>query len=207
MAIFTFSSAQGGGPEEKFWKWFQKNEEQIFKFRNDQEVIFNQLSHEMETVNPDLTFELGPLEESGKREFTISAGGIKSAFPFVESLFESAPNLNRWVLIKYRQRISPLLDLEFGGKSIAAKDVHFKMYKDGEKVGIVLFLDGYTDEEQDIYGNLGYLFLDEALGEYDTEMKVGFIEFHGRDSEHFTGASPLSDLAEYFDDYFKNSDK
>lgn len=79
------------------------------------------------------------------------------------------------------------------------------MFKDQDKVGLIILLDGYNDGEKDIYANIGYLFLDEALGEYDIEMKVGFIEFHSRESEYFEGARPLSELADHFDEYFKRN--
>jgi len=205
MAIFSFSNAFGGSPEQKFWEWFENNEERLFHFEREREAIFDKLSHEMKNVNPDLTFEFGPVKENGKREFVITAGGIKNAFPSVESLFSTAPNLKRWEFVKYRPRRSPLNDISYGGKSIAVKDVHYKMYKDGEKVGIVLFLDGYNEEEHETFGSIGFLFLDEALGEYDIETKVGFIEFHGRDSKHFEGAQFLSELADAFDYYFRNN--
>jgi len=204
MTIFSFSNVFGASPEQKFWKWFESHEGMLFDFERDRENIFDELSVEMNKVNPDLTFEFGPVNGNGKREFVISAGGIKKSFPSVELLFSTSPNLDRWEFIKYRPRRSPLNDLDYGGKSIASKDVDFKMFKDGEKVGIVLFLDGYNEKEHDTYGNLGYLFLDEALGEYDMETKVGFIEFHGRASKYFEGSRPLSELADDFDYYFNS---
>ncbi len=203
MSIFSVSSAFGATPEIKFWKWFQKNEDVLFNFEEDRENIFDALGNEMRKVNQDLTFEFGPITGDGKREFVISAGGIKTAFPWVESLATGAPDLEKWIFIKYRQRRDPLNDLEFGGVSVAASDVHFQMFKDGEKVGIVLFLEGQNDAQSDTYANIGYLMLDEALGEFDIETKVGFIEFHNRESEYFEGARLLSELPEAFDSYFE----
>jgi hypothetical protein len=66
-------------------------------------------------------------------------------------------------------------------------------------------LDCYNDDEKNIYANIGYLLLDEALGEYDIEMKVGFIEFHSKDSEYFEDSQPLNELAGHFDEYFKST--
>jgi hypothetical protein len=42
-------------------------------------------------------------------------------------------------------------------------------------VGILLFLPDYSSVDSR-FGQIVYLFLDEALGEYDVEMKVGFIQ-------------------------------
>ena len=204
ISILSVSNVFGATPETKFWKWFQKNEEGLFHFEKDRERIFDELSIEMRKVSQDLTFEFGPVTGEGKREFVISAGGIKNAFPQVESLAESAPDLEKWIFVKYRQRREPLNDLEFGGVSIAANDVHFKMFQDGEKVGIVLFFADQNEAQSDIYANIGYLMLDEALGELDIETKVGFIEFHNRESEYFEGSQLLLELAEAFDSYFEN---
>jgi hypothetical protein len=205
MSFFPFKNAFAGSSEAKFWKWFVKNQDMLFEFEKDRENIFDKLSSEINKVNPNLTFEFSPKLESGKREFVISAAGIKDAFPVVEALYNSAPNLSKWIFIKFRPRRRPLNDVSFGGKSIKASEVHYKMFKDQEKVGLIIFLDGYNDAEKDTYGNIGYLFLDEALGEYDIEMKVGLIEFHSRESEYFEGSRPISELADHFDEYYKNT--
>ena len=205
MSLFSFKNTFAASPEAKFWKWFVKNQDMLFDFEKDRENIFDNLSAEMNKVHPNLTFEFSPVLETGKREFVISAAGIKDAFPAVEALYDSAPNLPKWVFIKFRPRRKALNDLSFGGKSIKASEVRYKMFKDQEKVGLIIFLDGYNDAEKDTYGNIGYLFLDEALGEYDIEMKVGFIEFHSRESEYFEGSRSLNELADHFDEYFKNT--
>ena len=204
MGIFSFKNTFAGSSEDTFWKWFQKNESTILNFERDQERTFDKLASKMNVVNEDLTFEFGPISDDGKREFVISAGGIKASFPAVEALHSSAPQMKNWVFTKYRPRRNPLNDLSYGGVSVPVGDVHYKMFKDDEKVGIIVFLKGCSEEQHDIYGNIGYLFLDEALGEYDIETKVGFIEFHNRESKYYEGALPLKELAEAFDDYFQH---
>lgn len=197
MQLFANDSATGS-----FWKWFISNEKDLYDFESNQEAVFDRLTKEMHKVHEDLTFEFSPVRENGTREFVISAGGIKEAFPAVESLHDSAPKLARWNVLKYRQRRSPLNDLDFGGRRTKAKEVHYLIFKDDdpEKVGIMLFLDGYINDEQDLtWKQIGYLFLDEALGEYDVEMHVGAIVFFDRESEYYEHASPLAELADHFD--------
>ena len=200
LTIFT-DSAEGSSSEDTFWRWFTKNEQRIFAFEADREAIFDELGKQMEQVNPELTFEFGPIQD-GKREFVISAGGIKSAFPAVEALYAKAPSLSRWVWVKYRPRRASLSDIEYGGKEIRAEEVHYLLAKDGDKVGIVLFFDGYKDDERTTFAQIGYLFLDEALGEHAVETQVGFVEFRGRDSKYFSQARPLRGLATQLDEYF-----
>ncbi len=205
VSILSFFDAfSGGSKEARFWKWFVKNQEMLFHFERDQETIFDKLSAKMDKVHPDLTFEFSSVRENRKREFVISAGGIRAAFPAVKSLFIQAPMLERWEFVKFRQRCYPLMEVNFGGKAVNPEDVHFNMYKDDDKVGIILFFDGYNEVEEDTYASIGFLLLDEALGEYDIATKVGFAEFHSRESEHFEGASLLSELPGIFDHYWKN---
>lgn len=45
-----------------------------------------------------------------------------------------------------------------------------------------------------MFGQIGFLLLDEALGEYAVEVQVGFIKFESRESKYFSEASPLLDL-------------
>lgn len=81
-------------PEHAFWNWFQKNEATLFDFEKDQERIFDRLSAELQKIDPNLTFEFGP-QDNGRREFTISADGIRKAFPAVEKLYAAAPSMPR----------------------------------------------------------------------------------------------------------------
>lgn len=87
--------------------------------------------------------------------------------------------------------------------------MHYLIFRDESpgKAGIMLFLDGYREDEKSLFGQMGYLFLDEALGEYDVEMKVGAIVFQSRDSKYFVRAHPLSELPSDFDRYLDKQKK
>jgi len=202
MAFFSFGARASG--EDAFWQWFQKNEVRLFTFEKDQEAVFNELGSRMKRVNADLTFEFGPVQ-NGRREFVISAGGIKSAFPSVDALYKKAPALPRWVWVKFRPRRDHIHDIKLGDKTIKASDVHYVLAEDGAKVGIVLFFDGYNEKEKSTYGQIGYLFLDEALGEFAVETQVGFIEFEPRTSRYFKDAMLLKELPQHFDEQTKRA--
>jgi hypothetical protein len=199
MVFSLLSTRASAGNEDAFWKWFAANEARLFSFEKNQNAIFDELGTQMSLVNADLTFEFGPVS-NGRREFVISAGGIRAAFPYVEALYNKAPPLPRWVWIKYRPRRLPINDLNYGGKSIKVDDVRFLLAKDDDKVGIVLFFDGYNEKEKGVFGQIGYLFLDEALGEYSVETQVGFIEFRGHDSKYFAQSHPFKELPQQFDE-------
>ncbi len=205
VSYFIMTQVVYGGPKETaFWGWFSKNDSRLYSFEKDQENIFNEISSELSKIDPDLTFEFGPIGSDGKREFVISGGGIKSAFPQVESLYSSAPQLPKWKYTKFRQRRSPLNDISYGGVDVKVSDVYFNLYKDkGDRIGIIVFMKGYTKDQEDIYANIGFLILDEALGEYDVESKLGFIEFHAINSPYFTNSKNIGELANSIDQIFK----
>src|SRR3954470_17338293 len=149
--------------EQAFWKWFESNQDDLFHFERDREAIFERLSGALNKVHRDLTFEFSPLRKDGTREFVISAGGIKAAFPSVEALYAVAPKLPKWTILKYRQRRFPIHDLEYAGRKVKSADVHYAIFEDEDpkKVGIMIFLDGYTEKDKgSVWGQIGYLFLD-----------------------------------------------
>ena len=189
---------------ERFWKWFKENEERLFNFEKEQDKIFNELTKELSIIDDNLTFEFSSVKNDGKREFIISADGIKSSFSTVEALAEMAPTMERWTIIKYRPRRSTLSELNFQGKCVKPEDVYYALFNDDEpsKVGIILFFKDYEVKEKDIWGQIGFLILDEALGEYDVEIKLGAIVFESINSEYFKNAHPLNELQEEFDRCF-----
>jgi hemoglobin-like flavoprotein len=189
--------------EQLFWDWFAKEEESLFNFETDQERVFGALAFALANVSPELTFEIGP-KADGVREFVISAGGIKAAFSAVETLALVAPPLPRWRVVEFRQRRDPLIPLEFGGKTVDPSSVQFSLLTNGEELGLYLFFDGYDEKEKAVWGQIGYLFLDQALGEYDVETKVGLIEFHRPDAPQDAARYPLRQLPKLFDEKFES---
>jgi hypothetical protein len=79
-------------------------------------------------VRPELTFEFGPIAE--KREFVISAAGIKDAFPVV-ALARAAPPLARRHIIRFRPRRDPTYTIQVGDDGIDPKDVQFSLVDSG----------------------------------------------------------------------------
>ena len=188
-------------PEQEFWRWFQKNETNLFNFETNQEVVFDHLGAQMRKIQESLTFEFGPVT-NGKREFVISADGIKIAFPAVERLYASAPKLDRWIFIKFRPRRTPM-DIEYSGVKAKVDDVYCTVEPDRGKAGITVFFRGYEAEQDKIYKGIAFLMLDQALGEYDVETKVGFIEVKPFSANSTLEKKPIKDATKVFDDFWK----
>jgi hypothetical protein len=188
-------------PEQEFWKWFQKNETMLFTFEKDTEKVFDRLSAQMKKVHESLTFEFGPVKD-GRREFVISADGIKEAFPYVEKLYAIAPKLDRWIFIKFRPRRTAM-DVEYAEVKVKATDVFCTVEPDRGKAGMTVFIRGYQPERKKIYSGISFLMLDQALGEYDVETKVGFIETKAFDAPSRLEKKPIEALTKVFDDFWK----
>jgi hypothetical protein len=185
---------------EDFWSWFVKHESELFNFdpvrEAERERLFHELASELGKIDPDLVFEFGPKNTS--REFVVSAAGIKRAFPAVVSLVAAAPPLERWQVIAFRPRRTSPSSVEFRGKRVHPKDVQFTLLHDGKTAGIFLFLPGFREGDADLK-QIGYLLLDEVLGEYDVESHLGLIKMLSPDSLTDGERYPLAELAARFD--------
>jgi len=181
--------------ENNFWQWFTENEEGLFN-ADFEEELFDNLATRLQQVDPHLTFELG--SKSSQRDFIISAGGIKSSFPAVESLASSAPQLPRWNVIPFRPRRPLPCVLEIGGVKVSSEDVQFSLLDNGKTAGVRLFIPGF--QEQDLnWKQIGYLLLDEALGEFDVESRLGLIKMYPPEASTQEKRYPLSELPHAFD--------
>jgi hypothetical protein len=184
------------GAQEDFWKWFEQHQEKLLHFEEDRERIFDSLAGALRRVHSDLVFEFGP--PNAKREFVISAGGIRSAFPAVVSLMNAAPSLTAWRVTAFRPRRTPLMKIKFKGKAADPKQVTFSLLDNGQIAGIRLFIPGFQEGDND-WNQIGYLLLDEALGEYDVETRLGLIKICSPDTSTLEKRYPFPDLPQLFD--------
>jgi hypothetical protein len=186
---------------DRFWHWFADNDDRLFHFERDQEPTFDALAAAMNNVDPDLTFEFGPVQE-GRRDFVISAGGIRRGFDAVQRLAAAAPRSHRWNVIPFRPRRPIGNIIEFDGVRVDPASVEYSLLSSKTAVGIYLFIPGYTDDDSR-FGQSAYLLLDEALGEYDVEMKLGLIKMFAPESQTNGPRYPLIELPLHFDDVYQ----
>jgi hypothetical protein len=187
--------------EERFWSWFIENQDRLFSFEDDQDNIFHAIHNNLARIHPNLVFEISRVVD-GKREFVISADGIKAAFPFVESTFSKAPSLNKWTIVKFRPRIGTRLNIEFDdGFKLAPDDLKFALARHEDKIGIGIFVREYDPVERDKFLRAVFVLLDAALGEYDMETKVGALELHSWSDLAEIGieGQPFDELPDSFD--------
>ena len=187
--------------QAQFWIWFIEHESELFTFdperEDERERLFDEVASELQKIDPDLSFEFGPNGKS-KREFIISASGIRRAFPAVVSTVDAAPTLDRWHVIAFRPRRTPLNVVKFRGKRVDPKDVQFSLRDNGKMAGVYLFIPGLRKDDSD-FRIIGYILLDEAWGEYDVESHLGLIEMFSPQTTTDGDRHPLADLPTLFD--------
>ena len=183
-------------PEHAFWKWFLQLEGDLLHFEGDMERIFNELAAELGKVDRNLCFEFGPCDE--RREFVISAGGIKASFSAAVSLAKAAPPLDHWRITAFRPRRPTLNRIEIRGKCVDPDDVQVALLDNGKIAGIYLFIPNFHEDAIDLK-QIGYLMLDEALGEFDVETRVGLIKMLPLNAQTDVERYPLTELPRLFD--------
>ena len=162
--------------ESRFWEWFQQNDDHLFDFETNPELLVGQIVRELQRVHASLTCEISSVQD-GKREFIISADGKRDAFPAVVRLGDTAPALARWEVIKFRPRRSEPCMVGIGDMSFSSDDVQFTLEPEGGKIGVTLYLGDNEHFDEQAVGYIGFLLLDYMLGEYDVETLVGSVQF------------------------------
>jgi len=195
-----FTKLFGSNPKTEFWKWFTKHQEELFHFEKNQDSLFTQLSLKLKSVNENLVFEFGPIRND-RREFCISADGLKDAFPAVIDLVEKAPDLPSWEFYAFRQRVpGDIIKIKMGDVDLGYDDIYFRYGEDedGEKMGIELNIRNY-DSEKKTTKNAAFILLDGLIGEYDMETRISWIDFVKLEEENIEKLFPLIELRNLVD--------
>jgi hypothetical protein len=172
MSIFI-NPLKSSNKEDKFWSWFLKNKNKIINIPNDHSFI-QQIITKIKEYNQILTFEIGGRND-GPMEFVISCDGIRSGIPVVERLADSAPEIEDIKVIKFRQPKDDALEIQIGDLKLSANDIFFQ-YRIDKKIHLQFFIPGYTNDDQR-YGQITFILLDNLIGEYYVMTKIGAIDF------------------------------
>lgn len=190
-------------PNIAFWEWFVKNSnEYYYNLENKRDYLFDKLGKQLSKINEDLTFEFGSQVENGKREFIISADGIRSSFPDVIKLVENAPTLDKWEIIAFRPRLDIDTIIRFdNGIELGVDDIFFDYeIMEDEKIGVTLYIKGLSESNLEA---AVYVLLDTVLGEYDVETKLGYIIRKDLNENISNNSRPLKELPTIVDRQFQ----
>jgi hypothetical protein len=191
----------GQSKEKDFWTWFQNNKDDFYHFENNQEELFDKLDSRLKKIHEDITFEFSPIHEDGIRELFISADGIRAAFDTVISLVDKAPEIPRWKIVAFRQRIpGDDISINLGDVKIGYSDIYFRHGELDEKIIIELNIRAFDPKDNRIK-NAVYILLDGLIGEYDMETVIGGIDWVDLDGSKIDNLNPLVELRDIVDEF------
>ncbi|MDH5633906.1 MAG: hypothetical protein OEZ10_13085 [Gammaproteobacteria bacterium] len=193
--------------EQIFWKWFQKNQTKISQFEKNREPILDEITEQLAKYKEGITFEVST-EKSGKREFIISADGIKELFPSVEALAVAAPKLEKWDIVAFRPRMNDYaqFNLNYAGKEFVPSEIWIYTRVEDGNFDLIIYHPNYTDEERNAFISGAYILLDMALGEYDVVTGIRYIDHQKLPSNpKEEGLKPFSELRRIFDEFKANN--
>ena len=181
----------------EFWTYFKSVEgkaENISKMEVEEqrELLYN-LKREISKVDSNLDVEFSD------KELFITAHGIKTSFPSVKDLAESAPDDLGWTVTAFKQRKNLPFSLKFDQSFLLnSDDILFKVRESGEYLDVVIFFSG-QDGLQDVQKKqVIFEFLDGILGEYDTETYIGLIDIDSGPDSDFVDAEKFREIVENF---------
>ena len=166
--------------EEKFWNWVSENKVELENFINsDHEdyTIYNQLTYEMKKYNSVLFPEM-TLTEKNEVVLIITPDGMSEGILPTEKLYDSKPELDNWVIKKFRQA-SDETELNYDGIEYPNSDIEIipELDKERGKINIQVYIKNMNSDVKK-HQALSFLYLDHILGEYNTITKVGYIDFY-----------------------------
>jgi hypothetical protein len=186
-----------------FWKWIAANVEGLKAVKTGREPVTDQLSQELEKVEPGLVFELGIGREPF--ELIISADGKKELFPVVKRLVAAAPEIPGTKVIAFRPRKDiDGFSMQIGEGKLAGKDLLFVAGPDLDRKGLIavdLFVQGMKSEDDEARRNAAFMLLEASVGEFDLETKIGGIEIKPAPDKADPALKPLKDLPATLDSW------
>jgi hypothetical protein len=186
----------------EFWNWFSQHGDNIYNFniKSSNQQLLGDIDKRLKSINSNLTFTIGPIKD-GKRDFIISADGILTAFPYVKKLVDGAIYVDEFNIIAFRPR-TELKEVQIGNVSLKYEQVFFKWEKENSgKISIDIYVKDYHVMNDDIESAL-FLLMDNAIGEYEVETKVGGISFNIY-SENVKNLLPFSEFRKVIDENSK----
>ncbi len=166
--------------EEKFWNWVSTNKIELENFINSDQkdyTIYNQLTKEIKKYNSILFPEM-TLTQKNEVVLIITPDGMSEGILPTEKLYNSKPELDNWVIKKFRQP-SDEVGLNYEGLEYPSSDIEIipEFDKEREKVNIQIYIRNMSIDKEK-YQILSFLYLDHILGEYNTITRIGHIDFY-----------------------------
>lgn len=185
-----------GQREEAFWGWFQQNSGHLQALARAPDEngmkLYRELIKRIERTAPGVYPEL--TVDGDACVLVLSVGGMKSAIPALDRLAAAYRPTPGWNIQRFRKPLEGFTT-EIEGLAVDPTAIRVGHQRDpaAALVHIMLALPGYKDADSR-YKAAGFLALDHTLGEYNTMMHIGNVDF--ADLGHMRRDAPLITLVE-----------
>lgn len=102
----------------------------------------------------------------------ISADGMPALIPDVRRIVAAAPEMPGWRVVVFRQP-SPAVTIEMGDVGLDAEAIRFVVQSRGERLGLDIFMEGVTPENEDGMFEVLNILLHHVIGEYAVITRLG----------------------------------
>lgn len=163
----------------KFWNWFLKNQSKLEEFirtKNSDYSIYNKLTKRLKKFD-ELLFPEITIDKDNDYVLIITPDGISKGINSTKEIVAAAPKIENWKIKKFRQP-SDTFTTNFNGLEFDYEDIKiWRVFNlEREKVDIAVLIKDF-DKNDTRFMNLGFLYLDHILGEFNVMTRVGAIEF------------------------------
>ncbi|MCR4658826.1 MAG: hypothetical protein K5650_00845 [Bacteroidales bacterium] len=195
-------------PTEKFWQWFTDHNEQLITLGDfddtERTALLENLQQQLTAYRDGITFDLGAPTANG-RTLTFTAEGDTDLFLYVVELVDSAPDLDWWEFVAFKQPCGTPVKVRFDKYSFDSSKMHFMQLENEAEpdiLGLRVALPNHVADDDDLLVGT-YVTLEAIMGEFDCATLVGYLETCPVPDEPFKeGFRPLDDLPEFVE-WFK----
>lgn len=129
----------------------------------------------------------------------ISCDGISASIKSVKAVIATAPALDNWKIIAFRQRKS-VADQELDGVVIKLKDIFFTYsFNENNLINLTIYVKNYANEQRNTFLAITFLYLDHLIGEYDVMSKLGAIDVRKLEDKSYDHLLPITELVDLCD--------
>ena len=185
-----------------FWTWFAANAENLTALHANRDFVAmaDQVNRELDNVEPQLAWEIGP----GKNQpnlLIISAEGNAKLRPLAEMMIKLAPQLEGWEFYSSRPaRPAPsVVRLPESGQAFDTAGWVFLPVEHPEtgRLDLVIVDDELADSDRERALKAVSIYLDQVLGEDIVETWIGKFRIESHDAVPGKKTFKVTELPDY----------
>lgn len=192
---------------KEFWNWFAKRQLTLRKIIEGDYDLIDNILIELRKIQTGLAVEF---EKNGNTIImTISADGVEDNFNIVKQIVNSAPAIDNWTFVAFRQPVPreqiDRITVKVKGIELDPKMLKFLPITEDNQLYIQIFSAELTQDNKSDIGYGCLMLLDNLIGEYDCVKKVNGYEFYNlNESEEFKDdLRPMTKIREFLDNYYR----